>query len=117
MIDVDFSRTKNGFRLHIEGHADYGKSGNDIVCASVSGIFYALCGYLLNFKRDTLRVNEIKSGLADIECGLECEDYLQLACLGFWQIAMSYPEHVRLKNRAWRWRMNPDHIGAKKQHA
>lgn len=116
MIEVDFSRTEKGFRLHIEGHADYGDSGDDIVCAAVSGIFYALCGYLLNFKKDSIHVNAIESGLAEIECGRECEDYLQLACLGFWQISITYPDNVRVNNRAWRWRMNPDGISATKQH-
>lgn len=107
MIVADFSRKKGGFRLRIEGHADYGGGGEDVVCAAVSSVFYALCGYLLNFKRDTLRVNGIESGLADIECGDECESYLQLACLGLWQIASEYPEHVMVKIGAWNWRMNP----------
>ena len=107
MIVADFSRKRGGFRLRIEGHAEYGKAGEDIVCAAVSSVFYALCGFLLNFKKDTLRVNEIESGLAEIECGDECEDYLQLTCLGLWQIAATYPQHVKVNIGAWEWRMVP----------
>ncbi len=108
MIVADFSRTEKGFRLRIEGHAEYGERGKDIVCASVSSIFYALCGYLLNFKKGSFRVNAIQSGLADIECDEHCEDYLQLVCLGLWQIACQYPENIRVNIAAWRWKMTPD---------
>ena len=108
MIVADFSRIPSGFRLHIEGHAEYSGDGKDVVCAAASGIFYALCGYLLNFKRESLKVNVIQSGLADIECGVDCEDYLQLACLGFYQLSMEYPLNVAMLNRAWAWRMVPD---------
>ena len=105
MIDADFSRTEKGFRLRIEGHARCGVEGEDIVCAAVSGIFYALCGYIINFKPDSIKVNALESGLADIECGVECEDQLQLACLGLWQIASTYPTHMKVGIGAWNWKM------------
>ena len=107
MIRAVFTKRLNGYRLRIEGHANYGKTGEDIVCSSVSGIFYALCAYLLNFKRENLKVNAIESGLADIECGEEGEGAMQMACLGLWQISCQYPEHVAVEIGAWRWRMNP----------
>ena len=110
MIVADFTKTAKGFRLRIEGHSGYCRGGEDVVCASVSGIFYALCGYLLNFKKGSFKVNEIKSGFADIECEECCEDFLQLACLGLWQIACEYPENVKVNIEAWRWRMNPPSI-------
>ena len=105
MIDADFSRTQQGFKVRIVGHAGYGGEGEDIVCAAVSGIFYALCGYAANFKPRSIKVNAIESGLADIECGLDCEEQLKLACLGIWQIANTYPGHVRVNNGAWNWHL------------
>ena len=110
MIVADFTQTAKGFRLRIEGHSGYSAGGEDIVCASVSGIFYALCGYLLNFKMGSFKVNEVKSGLADIECDKSCESYLQLACLGLWQIGCEYPENLKVNIGAWRWRMNPPSV-------
>ena len=108
MIVADFMKTDRGFRLRIKGHADYDDGGRDIVCASVSSVFYALCGYLLNFRKGSLKVNAIESGLADIECGEDCESYLQLACLGLWQISCEYPQNIRVNIDAWRWKMTPD---------
>ena len=108
MIVADFSRNEKGFRLHIEGHAEY-SSSEDIICAATSGIFYALCGYLYNFKRDSVRVNCLDNGCADLECGEECESYLQMTCLGLFEIARAYPENIAVINRAWAWKMLPRH--------
>ena len=105
MIDADFLRTQNGFKVRIAGHAGYGDEGEDIVCAAVSSIFYALCGYIVNFKPGSIKVNALESGLADIECGFDCEEQLKLACLGLWQIANTYPGHVKVGICAWNWKM------------
>ena len=105
MINADFTRSKNGFKLRIEGHAQHGAEGEDIVCAAVSGIFYALCGYIINFRPGSIKVNALESGLADIECGSDCEDQLQLTCLGLWQIASTYPSHMKVGIGAWNWKM------------
>ena len=105
MIVADFSRTLSGYRLHIQGHAEYATEGEDIVCSAVSGLFYALCGYLVNFRRDDVRVKRIGNGVVDLECGAECESYLQLTCLGLFQISRKYPLNVAVINRAWAWKM------------
>lgn len=107
MIVADFSRNPNGFRLLIEGHAGYSVAGNDIVCAATSGIVYSLCGYLMNFKKNRFKVNAIESGLLDIECSFDCEDYLQMACLGLCQIAREYPENICVHIGAWSWKFVP----------
>ena len=105
MIVAEFSRINNGFRMRIEGHAGYGEVGKDIVCAATSGIAYALCGYLMNFKKDGFKVKSFERGKIDIECSADCEDYLQLACLGIYQIACEYPENVFVNIGAWNWKM------------
>ena len=51
MIVADFSKSAKGFRMRIKGHAGYDEEGRDIVCAAASSLVYALCGYLLNFKK------------------------------------------------------------------
>ncbi len=107
MIVADFTKSSRGYRIRIEGHANYSDEGEDAVCAAVSGIFYALCGYLLNFKKGSFDVLSIGCGLADLECGEDCEASLQQACLGLWQVACQYPEHVKVNIDAWRWRMCP----------
>ena len=109
MIIAEFSKNKNGFHVLIEGHAGYSEAGKDIVCAATSGIVYALCGYLLNFKKESFKINSIETGRLDIECLTDCEDYLQLACLGICQIALEYPENVSVNIDAWNWKFISDH--------
>ena len=40
MIDITFN--PENFTLDITGHAEYGKRGEDIVCAAISTLFYTL---------------------------------------------------------------------------
>ena len=108
MIKAKFSRCEDGYiRLQIDGHARYGEEGDDIVCAAVSGIFYSLCGYLSNFCFAETRVDRIESGHADVSCSTVGEEAMKLACIGIWQISLTYPEHLEVKNNAWNWKMNP----------
>jgi uncharacterized protein YsxB (DUF464 family) len=106
MITAKFTKNESGIRLTIDGHAGYSKDGcDDIVCAAVSGIFYALCGYLSNLKKKNYLLNSAEAGYADVECGYDGEEAMKLACIGIWQISLSYPECVRVNNSAWDWRM------------
>ena len=40
MINVTFDAKT--FKLKVEGHANHGKKGEDIVCAAISTLFYTL---------------------------------------------------------------------------
>ena len=93
--------------MKIEGHAGFGGEGKDIVCAAVSGIFYSLCGYLSNFCSDGTRLERVGLGYADVSCREDGEEAMKLACIGIWQISLTYPGHVEVENNAWNWRMNP----------
>lgn len=104
MIRADFSRDESGLRLRLLGHAGYSSSGGDIVCAAVSGIFYALLGYLKN-SSCTLKVNALGSGHADLECGPEGEEAMKLCCIGLLQIALTYPGTVSVDGDAWQWKI------------
>ena len=46
MIRIRCQRRRGGHRLEIVGHAQHGPAGQDIVCAGVSAISWALLGYL-----------------------------------------------------------------------
>lgn len=106
MIKARFSRTlSGGVRLRISGHAGYSDSGDDIVCAAASGIFYSLCGYLYNFCPENLKIYALQSGLADIECGREGDEAMKMALLGLWQVAIEYPQCVSVENAAFAWKM------------
>ncbi|MBR3687242.1 MAG: ribosomal-processing cysteine protease Prp [Clostridia bacterium] len=107
MIKTEFSRCEGDWlRLRIDGHAGYGEEGNDIVCAAVSGIFYSLCGYLSNFCSDEVRLDYVGSGHAEVRCSAVGEEAMKLACIGIWQISLTYPECVNVENNAWNWKMN-----------
>ena len=105
MIRAHFYREGEELRVTIDGHAGYGRLGNDIVCAAVSGIFHALVGYLRNFKRDLTDIRAIGYGHADVVCNAECEEALKLACMGIYEVALTYPDHVKVDNELWNWKM------------
>lgn len=105
MIRADFFRDGDYLRLTIKGHAGYSCKGGDIVCASVSGIFYALAGYLTNICKERTKINAIESGYADIRCHKDCEEAMKLACIGLIQIELSYPGYIIVDNRIWNWRI------------
>ena len=104
MIHAEFSRNTSGLRLGMHGHAEYSDHGGDIVCAAVSGIFYALLGYLKN-EVSGFKINSLDLGHADIECGLDGEEAMKLCCIGLLQIALTYPGTVTVDGMAWRWRI------------
>lgn len=110
MINVKITKNDIGrIRLEILGHASHDEDGGEIACAGVSSVFYALSGYLYNFCKENLKVNAIKSGHIDLECGAEGEEAMKLTYLGLWQISLGYPEHVCVENRAFKWKMH-EHV-------
>lgn len=83
--------------LNLEGHA----TGSPEVCAAVSGIVYALAGYVTNAERDghaEIYSMIMDSGRAllhfhgdDRVCGA-CE----MAFVGLMQIEKQHPEHIKV---------------------
>ena len=111
MIRANFSRGETGLHLVLCGHAGYSGSGGDIVCAAVSGIFYALLGYLANCGVG-LKINRLGSGIADVECGPCGEEAMKLCCIGLLQIALTYPGTVSVDSAIWNWRLrSPTNVG------
>ena len=112
MIDIDFSQSGERLSLKMRGHAGYSDAGTDIVCAAVSGIFYALLGFLAN-EESGLRVGSVESGNVDISCSEQYSSYMRLAYIGFLQIALSYPGTARVSETVWHSRVSdPVHAAA-----
>ena len=105
MISAEFLLGDGCFSLRISGHAGHSSDGSDIVCAAVSGIFYALLGYAAN-ECERLHIKNISSGIADIEVSADGEEAMKLAYIGFLQIAASYPGTVSVKESVWGFKVN-----------
>ncbi len=105
MISAEFSRNKEGYSLRMSGHAGSPSEGGSIVCAAVSGMFYALLGYIINECR-SVKINEVRSGSADIECSPDGESAMKLTYIGLLQIAATFPESISVKESVWSLKVN-----------
>lgn len=99
MIRARYERDGEAHTLSVNGHARYAKKGEDIVCAGVSAIIYALIGWLENNSEDTnfVSIDEI-NGEAIISC--EGDDKVSavfyMAAVGIESIMNTYPDHVSI---------------------
>jgi len=81
-------------RLTADGHAGYAPRGQDIVCAAVSALLFALIGDLQQ-RPNALRQLDIQPGHVVIAGGEEdCLASFSLTVEGLRQIAMRYPAFV-----------------------
>lgn len=107
MINVLIHCCEKRFALFARGHADYAPYGQDVVCAGVSALIYALAGTVLEMEDEGLfaRVPFVKMspGKACIvawsgERSLErVKGAFQTVEAGLSLIAGDYPENLRLK--------------------
>lgn len=104
MIRARFFKSGRGIGLSVHGHACYVERGADIVCAAVSGILYALIGYLVNIKGEPM-IHSLNYGCADIECLADGEEAMKLACIGLLQVASSYSGYVTVDDSVWNLRI------------
>lgn len=84
--------------LALDGHA----TGSPDVCAAVSGLVYALAGYLSNAElegRAEVYALELESGKVRLHC--RGDDRVTGACeaavLGLMQLARQYPERIQVE--------------------
>lgn len=106
MIKVVYHRDLN--RVSVEGHAQSGEIGHDLVCASASTLTYALAAFVNNMKAagqtryPTIELNE---GNALIACNTsnKYKNSVMIAfdaiCGGFELLAQSYPENISYEIR------------------
>lgn len=95
MIRVNYLRDGGNHKLSVQGHAGWSQHGNDIVCAGVSSISFALLGYLHHAGSDIAEA-QADSGNLRIECsgGESVAAAFDMAMVGYLQIAKKYPQHV-----------------------
>ena len=102
MIEITFVCFGNNFyEYHSEGHADF-YPGNDIVCAAVSALSYALLCTLENIENLVVE-KEIKAGNMNIAVASE-HKYVRAVAntafttvfIGLKQVELTCPEHVKV---------------------
>ena len=81
-------------RITVSGHAGYAPVGQDIVCAAVSALTYALAGYLEETGQAAR--SDIRRGYADIEGAKGCGAAFALVRCGMEQLAAAYPDCVEM---------------------
>lgn len=99
MISVRYYKNEN--RITVDGHALYGESGKDIVCAAVSILTYTLNE---NLKGITTVKAVFDSGHATICCENDMSRFVKaksdidtifnVICKGYALLSESYPKHV-----------------------
>ena len=101
MIRVRYRRNEFAHSILVAGHAGYSSEGNDIVCAGVSAVVYALLGFLHNVPDRKERLTaSIDSGETMIFWRGVSEDItaaFHMAVIGLAQIARKYPDFVSVE--------------------
>ena len=102
MITVNFNPSK--YELTVEGHANFSEEGSDIVCASVSTLFYTL-GQALMESHNMLKEKPFfkdEKGKGKLKCKPKKEFEGNIArsywtiLTGFELLATHYPAYVKL---------------------
>ena len=105
MINITFH--PDTFELKVEGHADHGKKGEDIVCAAISALFYTLAEAL--YQSEEMMTSPLSFDDKDGEGYIRCfpkEEYVGNISRTYWTIlvglelvANSYPDNVTFEVR------------------
>lgn len=105
MININFD--PNTFTLDIDGHAEHGKKGEDIVCSAISILFYTLADSLNNC-RDMLKEDMVfdnDDGKGHLSCKPKEEYEANISLIywtilnGFQLVAETYKKNVILNCR------------------
>jgi uncharacterized protein YsxB (DUF464 family) len=104
MIKVMYHRDLN--RVEVEGHAQSGEVGHDLICASASILVYTLATFVENMKnagQTKYPKVELTEGYALINCKAPSryKSSVTLAfdtvCAGFDILAQNYPDNISYK--------------------
>lgn len=98
MTRVYFEQRDGCYGICARDHA----TGSEAACAAVSGLMYALAGYLINAEREGLVQNvhgHLSPGDAEQrwEGGAEANAVYDLVVIGLMQFARSYPQFVEIE--------------------
>ena len=103
MITVSFNMSNERSIISVEGHANYGKKGQDTVCAAVSILVFTLYRKLLDLQRKVFIHNfyhSIEKGNCqldfevDEEYGSEVSSAVETVFGGFFILEENFPECV-----------------------
>ena len=101
MIKVTYHR--NFHQVTVEGHANSGEPGHDLVCAGVSALTYTLAANVAHLADNGhVRIDEVelKEGKAVIGCNPRSRVkstvrlVYQTVCVGFEILAHDYPQYI-----------------------
>ena len=102
MITIQYARKRHSLR--IKGHAGFANIGQDIICASVSMVFYNLAQVLMDYDKDTM-ARPVKMRFGDVSL-IEAtpkdavrawvDHDFYFAMRGFSMLAEQYPEYVNV---------------------
>lgn len=92
MTVIRYSRTEEELRLWAEGHA----TGSERVCAAVSGLLYALLGYLENIGGDYSSMVEDGSVVVRVARSEKTDSAFDLVLIGLLQIEKAEPEYIKV---------------------
>lgn len=100
---MEFFRDNHGYQsMDLDGHADY-NPGNDVVCAGISAIAFALAGTLRNIDNVTFIRFDLRNGLhVEIEPFTDntqrtiADTVFQTCIIGLRQIEIKYPTHIEI---------------------
>ena len=104
MIKVTYHRDIN--RVEVEGHAQSGEIGHDLICASASILVYTLATFVENMKnagQTKYPKVELTEGYALINCKapIRYKTPVTIAfdtvCGGFELLAQNYPDNISYK--------------------
>ena len=101
MIRVYYTRGEGTHELNINGHAGYAEYGNDIICAGVSAITFALLGWMEHNEEEITQLDElmVEDGQVYLSCtGSEkLNTAFQVAIMGLIQISRAHPDYVSIE--------------------
>ncbi|WP_010166863.1 ribosomal-processing cysteine protease Prp [Candidatus Epulonipiscium viviparus] len=108
MINIKlYFKEENLFRFRVSGHANYAKSGSDIVCAGVSALVFTAVNSIEAFLDEPMLINEKDEQQGIIDCtfpNIKNEIYnpqttilLKSLSFGLEGIQKMYPANVRIK--------------------
>lgn len=95
MTKVYCDKYAGRYKVRARGHAE----GSPEVCAAVSGLLYALAGYLENQKGITTIGRRLDSGDVSLtfDGGIRAEAVYNMTLIGLMQIEKSHPEYIKVE--------------------
>lgn len=101
MIQAIYYRNHNA--LSVEGHANSGEPGHDLVCAAVSALVYTMAANVANMADNgyvKIEGMELTPGKAEIRCKPAhrfkgtAAMVMNAVCVGFELLARDYPQYI-----------------------